>query len=72
MEKNDIKKALYKEKPVAKLVEKLENGDLIYQTILENKYTVNFIVPKEETVDADGKYLFEDEMDAKLMIRWIK
>lgn len=71
MTNTEIKKSLYKEKPVAKLVNKASNGDLTYETILSNNFNVSFLIPKNETVDADGKYLFESEMDAKLLNRWI-
>lgn len=68
---NDIKKKLYTEKPVAKLQSETE-GNLTYTAELNDGTTVQFIVPVDETVSTDGKFLFEQEMDAKLMNRWIK
>lgn len=71
MTTTEIKKSLYKEKPIAKLVNKADNGDLTYETILGDNSIVSFLIPKMETVNSDGKYLFESEMDAKLLNRWI-
>ena len=68
---NEIKKSLYREKPIAKLIEKNNIGDLTYKTILNDNIDVIFKIPVNETVDGDGKYIFENEMDAKLLNRWI-
>lgn len=77
---NEIKKALYKEKPTAK-----RNGITVttsrkfipnvgevethwYSTMLESGDQVTFGVPASDMGDAK----FEDEMPAHLLIRWIR
>lgn len=71
MTNTEIKKALYKEKPIALLTNKENNGDLTYESVLENNFKVIFKIPVAETINSDGKCLFENEMDAKLLNRWI-
>lgn len=71
MEKNEIKKALYKQNPKAILKVKNETGELFTTTLLDNTI-IEFFIPVNETFDADGKYIFDDIMDAKYLIRWIK
>lgn len=66
MEKNDIKKALYRQKPIAKKTKEVENVYL-YETSLEEGMKIYFEVPVSDMGDAT----FGDEMDAKLLIRWI-
>ena len=69
MEKNDIKKALYKQKPIAKL-EFIRAGVAYYSTIIDNEgedFKVIFQVPVTDTGDA----AFYVEMDAKLLNRYI-
>ena len=73
MEINEIKKALYKQKPIAKLLVR-KNGVAYYDAvILEQeepilKYkTLFFDVPESDMGDAE----FTEEMDAKLLIRWL-
>ena len=67
MEKNEIKKALYRQKPIAKKMFE-ENGNYVYRTYLEDGTELPFIVPISDMGDAK----FEDEMDAKLLIRWLQ
>lgn len=73
MEKSEIKKALYKEKPIAKY-----NGtknSLSYPVISSDGYAtklndgtdVFFLVPHKEM----GENHFEKEMPAQLLIRWM-
>ncbi len=69
MEKNEVKKALYKQNPKAefKLIRK---GVAYYLTIIESEsepVQINFEVPVDDMGDAD----FEPFMDAKFLIRWI-
>ncbi len=64
MEKNEIKKALYREKPIASLIHLFE-GVKCYKTYLENGTAVAFEVPSEEAVG------FSSEMNAQLLIRWM-
>ena len=70
MEKNDIKKALYKQKPMAKL-EFIRVGVAYYSTIVINEegedFKVSFQVPVDDMGDAD----YFPEMDAKLLNRYI-
>ena len=70
MEKNEIKKALYKQKPEAKLLF-IRQGHVYYSTWInvndENDRRVVFKIPVEDMGDAD----FLPEMDGKLLIRWI-
>jgi hypothetical protein len=68
---NDIKKSLYKEKPVAKF-EYIRKGKAYYTTwaSYENESIdtrITFEIPVNDMGDAD----FLPEMDAKLLIRWI-
>tara|TARA_R110002074_G_scaffold324599_1_gene494944 strand:- start:1022 stop:1222 length:201 start_codon:yes stop_codon:yes gene_type:complete len=65
MELNEIKKALYKQKPIAKLQQK-SAGYLNYTTKLENGFYCLFVIPNKEAEN------FEEEMDAKLLIRWLR
>lgn len=63
MEKNEIKKALYKEKPFA--VRTAYEGDYThYVTQLKTNEIIEFHVPKSEST-------FEDEVPAQLLIRWL-
>lgn len=73
MDKNEIKKELYKQKPIAKY-QMLPNGALArkgaieYKALLEDKTEVFFDVIVSDLGDAD---LFP-EMDAKLLIRYLR
>lgn len=64
--KNEIKKALYKEAPKAKL-EFIRKG-LVYYTCMAGGETVVFVVPVSDMGDAD----FLVEMDAKFLQRYIQ
>lgn len=68
MEKNEIKKALYKEKPVAKRILNTgaEKDHYLYNTQI-NSEDVWFKVPYGDM----GATCFEEEMPAQLLIRWI-
>jgi len=69
MEKNDIKKELYKQKPIAKL-KFIIIGNAYYETTIKNgdeDYIVQFVVPVNDMGETD----FFPEMDGKLMIRYI-
>ena len=78
MNKNEIKKALYKQKPKAEF-RYIRNGVAYYKTILGVPYDeevhkevpfgkeVFFEIPVEDMGNAD----FEKEMDAQLLNRWI-
>ena len=65
MEKNEIKKALYKQKPQARFT-MIRKGNAHYYADLE-EMRVHFEIPVSDMGDAD----FLIEMDAKLLIRWI-
>lgn len=67
MERNEVKKALYKQKPLADLLF-VKDGNAVYQTFLEDSTRIVFEVPVSDMGDAS----FYVSMDAKLLIRWIK
>lgn len=64
---NEIKKSLYKQKPIA---HKLHTGPFNYEyyCILDNKERVYFSVPMTEM----GQYVFQEQEPAQHLIRWIK
>jgi hypothetical protein len=66
MEKNEIKKALYKQNPKATL-DYIRKGNAYYFTVLEDGTRINFEVPVSDMGDAD----FLAHMDSKLLNRWI-
>lgn len=71
MEKNEIKKALYKQNPEAKFLY-AKKGNLYYGTQIPALDGVGFsgilfTIPFSDLGDAE----FLPEMDAKLLIRWI-
>lgn len=70
MELNEIKKALYKEKPVA-IFEKLCKGIMTYRSTIKKSededVDVYFVIPVSDIGDAS----FERFMDAKLLIRYL-
>jgi hypothetical protein len=69
MEKNEIKKALYKQNPRAEF-KFIRKGVAYYMTIIENDHEpveIRFEVPVTDMGDADFEYM----MDAKFLIRWI-
>lgn len=65
MEKNEIKKALYKQSPLATF-SKIRKGNAYYVADLENKNLL-FEIPIVDMGDAD----FFPDMEAKLLIRWL-
>lgn len=65
-ELNEVKKMLYKEKPIATLNSK-STIKYYYSAVLESGYHVFFIVP----IDDMGEHEFTDQMPAQLLIRWI-
>lgn len=68
---NNIKKALYREKPIAHCI---YHGHHAYQyycylkTLFDEPYKVNFTIPTQEM----GDTLFINEMQAQLLIHWIE
>lgn len=70
MEKNEIKKELYKKKPMATL-EFIRKGVAYYFTVLDengiDSEYVRFEVPVNDMGDAD----FFPHMEAKLLIRYL-
>ena len=63
MEINEIKKALYKEKPIAeKVMNQDDNVVYVCETSIGN---VKFVIPNIEAVN------FEKKEPAQLLIRWI-
>jgi len=66
MKLTEIKKALYKEKPIAiKLSE--TNDQCLYKTVLSNSERILFWIPNSEM----GEEKFNDHEPAQLLIRWI-
>lgn len=63
---NEIKKALYKEKPTAYL-SSIKKDRLLYSCTIEGIKTIWFHIP----IDDIGDAIFFPEMDAKLLIRYI-
>ena len=66
MELNEIKKALYKEKPVA-VFKFIRKGVAYYSTTLDDKNIVNFEIPCNDMGDSDFLYC----MEAQHLNRWI-
>lgn len=71
MEKNEIKKLLYKKNPIAKL-EGIRKGIAHYssygvKTDSNDLITIEFEIPLTDMLQGD----FELEMDSKYLIRWI-
>ncbi len=72
MDKNEIKKALYKQKPEAFLLH-IRGGKAYYRTIfmLDEDATEQTIVNFEIPLDDMGDATLYPEMDGKLLIRYI-
>ena len=72
MEKNEVKKALYKQNPKATF-NFIRKGVAYYRTEIRGEesipqtFQIFFEIPVIDMGDAD----FESTMDAKLLIRWI-
>lgn len=66
METTEIKKMIYKEKPMAELLY-IRKEKAYYKTQLENSTSVLFSVPVIDMGDAD----FLPNMEAKYLLRWI-
>lgn len=67
METNEIKKALYKQKPKAILI-KVTKDVLNYVTTINDTIVIRFLVLISDIGDAS----FFPEMDAQLLIRYLK
>lgn len=63
---NEIKKALYKEKPTA-VFQKMEKGHAYYATVLSDWTRVDFKIPFTDMQETP----FLLNMEAQLLIRWI-
>ena len=66
---NNIKKLLYKNKPIATKRMKLPTG-YYYETIIDDK-PIGFIIPEEEMRNEEGKQIIGDTESAQLLIRWL-
>ena len=66
MEKNEIKKELYKYNPQAYL-KMIRKGVAYYEAMLHNVTEIRFEVPISDMGDADFYY----EMDSKLLNRYL-
>lgn len=67
MNKNEIKKALYRDKPIASFV-KIKNGNAYYLASLYECDVVWFKIPVSDMGTAEFLLM----MDAKHLIRWIQ
>jgi hypothetical protein len=63
---NEIKKALYRQKPKSNLTVRTNTG-LKFKCKLENDQVINFYVPLSEITEHHV-----DGVDAQLLIRWIE
>ncbi len=70
MDKNEVKKFLYKENPKAVLKHN-EGSHLYYETKIKDGVWAYHKIPLDETVNDEGESIFEDTMDAKYLIRWL-
>jgi hypothetical protein len=70
MEKNEIKKALYKQNPKAQL-ERIRKGNAYYSTTIMGEDSVVTLVTFEIPVDDMGDADFFAEMESKHLQRWI-
>jgi hypothetical protein len=66
MKTNEIKKALYREKPEAELIY-ISHGKAVYHSSINDGVQIKFEIPVEDM----GTTSFYPVMDAKLLIRWI-
>lgn len=70
MEKNEIKKLLYKQNPTASF-QSIRKGNGYYSTTVEDatagRVFIQFEIPINDMGDAD----FYSQMEAKYLIRWI-
>lgn len=68
MNTNEIKKQLYKQKPIAS-IDYIKNGIVYYITFLDS---VSEVITFEVPVDDMGETRFTAAVEAYLLIRWIK
>jgi hypothetical protein len=66
IERNDIKKELYRQKPIAEVWHK-NSTDYYYSAYLYGGAKIDFKVPVSDM----GEKLFDNEMPAQLLIRYI-
>lgn len=66
MKKDEAKKALYREKPTARLIDESEGK--FYTTKLGDGTEIDFNVPESEA----DENIFFDAMPAHLLIRWME
>lgn len=68
MNLNDVKKILYKEKPIAhRVATQGVNWEIWFYQAHMKGLSVSFAVPESDM----GEKLFEKEIPAQLLIRWI-
>lgn len=66
MDKNEVKKILYKENPTA-VLQYISNGSIYYQTKIKEGVWAYHKIPAEDTINGH----FDIEMESKLLIRWL-
>lgn len=74
MTKTEVKKALYKQKPIAKYITNI--GELaVYKTSVNHAdgydYSIRFYIPIKELFDTEGNRIISEEESAQLLIRWL-
>ena len=70
MEKNEIKKLIYKEKMLPAKLVNIKKDRLLYKSEFskdDNYYIITFSVPLSDIEDA----IFYPIMEAKLLLRWL-
>lgn len=67
MEKNEIKKLLYKTNPIATFMY-ISKGVVYYTSPMEEEEDLTFEIP----IDDMGSAPFYPKMEAKLLIRWLQ
>ncbi len=70
MELNEIKKALYRQKPNA-LLNRIYLNVMYYDAVIDEGTDIARDVHFEVPVNDIGNATFEVQMDAKLLIRWL-
>lgn len=73
IEENEIKKHLYRQKPIAEYGYE-ENKHAIYSTEIAvdgMEEEITFRIPMDEMYDGEGNKIFNTEEPAQLLIRWL-
>lgn len=72
MTREQIRKELYYQNPIAKKTGETTEGDFFYLAVLKDGTKVNFFVPKKDTfLQNGGSSRMNDQEFAKHLGRWI-